>query len=130
VLFFRHLAALLPNATTLYAEGTSIAPGIDALLSSHAELTAYQAPRGTNWPRAITMRVRLSAAVLADLADLAGEHAEPEICDHLHIYADNEPLLHWFDAFEGPFLLSKSVPLVRIERFMKRLNLSRRDAVG
>ena len=57
--------------------------------------------------------------LFAQLADAAAHHAEPEICSHLHFYLDVEPLAHWFDAFDDPFLVSKVIPRERLEEFSR-----------
>jgi hypothetical protein len=51
------------------------------------------------------------------LSEAAARHVEPEICSHLHFYRDTEPLVHWFDAFDDPMLVSKAIPRETVERF-------------
>ena len=61
--------------------------------------------------------MRASSELFSRLAEAASHRAEPEICDHLHLYRGQDALVQWFDAFTVPLLISKSVPLDRVERF-------------
>jgi hypothetical protein len=118
--FFRAVPQLLPEATRVYLEG-SPAPGIVALFAAHDEHGAYHAPAGTmwSWPRNHRFTLRASSVLFAELAEAAAHHAEPEICSHLHFYRDVEPLAHWFDAFDDPFLVSKAIPRERLQQFAR-----------
>jgi len=118
--FFRAVPQLLPEATRLYLEG-SPAQDVVALLATHSDEGEYGAPVGTlwSWPRNQRHRLKVSAALFAQLAEAAAHHAEPEICSHLHLYRDDEPLAHWFDAFDDPFLVSKEIPRERLEEFAR-----------
>lgn len=102
----------------MYLEG-SPAPDILALLSAHADEGVYDAPIGTlwSWPRNQRYRLKASPALFAQLAAAAAHHAEPEICSHMHFYRNAEPLAHWFDAFDDPFLVSKVIPRERLALF-------------
>jgi hypothetical protein len=121
VAFFRAVAALTPDATTMYLEGGELAPDVVGLLYGHADLTALH---GVGRQLPDTFRLRFSRALVMGLADLAKRHRESEICDHLHIYRHDEPLLTWYDAFEGALLLSKAVSLQRLQRFGIQLKAS------
>jgi hypothetical protein len=117
--FFRAIERLVPEATHMYVEG-SPGPDVIAALQPHVEPKKYVAPAGTvwSWPRRNQrLTLRVSPALFDLLADLASHHAEPEICSHLHLYRDDEALLHWFDAFDDPIVVSKTVPRDRVERF-------------
>ena len=119
--FFRAASQLLAGATHVYLEG-SPAPQIVALISRHADPTPYRAPAGTlwSWPRG-NQRFTFNASIelFAQLAEASRRHAEPEICDHLHIYRDAEPLAQWFDAFSDPLLVSKTIPRELVEHFCR-----------
>jgi hypothetical protein len=119
--FFRAIPKLLPEATRMLLEG-SPAPDILVLLATHTEQMEYDAPVGTlwSWPqRNQRLTLRASSSLFAQLAEAAAHHAEPEICSHLHFYRDAEPLAHWFDAFDDPFLVSKVIPRERLEQFSR-----------
>ena len=119
--FFRAASQLLAGATHVDLEG-SPAPQIVALISRHADPTPYRAPAGTfwSWPRGSQrFALKASPAMLAELADASTRHAEPEICSHLHFYRDAEPLAQWFDAFDDPLLVSKTIPRELVEHFCR-----------
>jgi hypothetical protein len=109
---------LVPEATHLFLEGSSAAE-IVALLSPFSTHGDYGAPVGTlwSWPRDQRFSVTASPALFASLSEAAVRHAEPEICSHLHFYREGEPLLHWFDAFDDPILVSKAISRERLDRF-------------
>ena len=109
---------LVPDATHMFLEG-SPAEDVVALLSPFRTHGDYGAPVGTlwSWPRDERFNVTTSAALFAGLSEAAGHHAEQEICSHLHFYRDGEPLLHWFDAFADPIIVSKAIPRDRLEVF-------------
>ena len=116
--FFRAIPTLVPEATHMFLEG-SPATDIVALLSPFSTHADYGAPVGTlwAWPREQRFSVTTRPALYGSLAEAALHHAEQEICSHIHFYRDGEPLLHWFDAFADPIMVSKSVPRARLERF-------------
>jgi hypothetical protein len=117
--FFRAVPQLLAEATHLCLEGAP-APDIVALIATHTEQGEYRAPAGTlwSWPqRNQRFTLTASPALFAQLSEAAAQHAEPEICSHLHFYRDAEPLAHWFDAFDAPLFVSKVIPLGRVEQF-------------
>jgi hypothetical protein len=122
--FFRAVPALLPDTTIVYLEGSPV-PDVVAFLRGHAEGRSYGAPVGTiwSWPRNERYALTSSPQLYAGLADVGSRHADPEICSHIHFYSMAEPLAHWFDAFDDPFLVAKSVPFARIERFCAALGV-------
>lgn len=117
--FFRAVPLLVPDATHMFLEG-SPDPDISALLAEAAADGDYAAPVGTiwSWPQKNQRHaVRASSELFARLSEAASHHAEPEICDHVHLYRGREALMQWFDAFSDPLLVSKAVPRERVERF-------------
>ena len=116
--FFRAVPVLVPDATHILIEG-SPAPDIETLLVD-ADGADYAAPVGTfwSWPQKNRrFSVRASPALCARLSEAASQHAEPEICDHIHFYRDGSALVQWFDAFVDPLLVSKVVPRERVDQF-------------
>lgn len=117
--FFQAVPALVPDSTRLYLEG---APDSDVLtlIADYIEEIPYEGPKGTlwSWPRRNRrLTLKASSSLFARLAEAAAHHAGPEICSHLHLYRDKEPLLQWFDAFDSPLWVSRAVPQERMERF-------------
>src|SRR5262245_8694233 len=117
--FFRAVSLLVPEATHMFLEG-SPHPQIEALLAAAADAGDYAAPVGTiwSWPqKAQRFSVRASPELFARLSEASSDHAEPEMCCHVHLYRDQDALVQWFDAFSDPLLVSKSVARDRVERF-------------
>lgn len=98
-LFLASLGEVFAAATTLYVEGTSIAPDVRNRLTAASEPGPYLPARQTLWPRSERLRCRFDATLLGELAQLAEHQAEPELCDHLFVYAGDLPLLEYPDAF-------------------------------
>jgi hypothetical protein len=63
--------------------------------------------------------------VLTGLMELAASHAEPELLDHLFVYAGTEPLMEYPDAFcrKSPMFVSRQVAEERIRQFALDLGL-------
>jgi xanthine/CO dehydrogenase XdhC/CoxF family maturation factor len=119
--FFRSLHDLLPTPAYLVLEGTSIARDVQRLYQSAAIPPRRHVAVGTIFPRPTTVHVPASASFLAELADLAAKHAEPEICDHLHAYDDGRGLLQWYDAFDLPLLVDGSIEQDSVRRMCDAL---------
>ncbi len=121
--FFRALDSLVPEATTLVLEGSSIAKNVRAAVQAHLEVEYTIIPAGNGWPDwRHALRLRYSRELLALLADLSRLHADSELCDHLHIFRFAEPMLSWFDAFDNEILVSDSVPELRLRLFAERFH--------
>ena len=58
-----------------------------------------------------------------ELVVLAGRHAEPEICDHFHVYSDRHALMQWYDAFDLPLLIDESITQPRLQGFCRKLGV-------
>jgi hypothetical protein len=131
--FFRAVPLLVPDVTHVFLEG-SPDPDIEALLAEGADDAAnYAAPVGTiwSWPRRNhRFSVRASSELFVRLSEAASHHAEPEICDHLHLYRGQEALLQWFDAFSDPLLVSKAVARERVERFASAVGGALSEGAG
>lgn len=119
--FFSALEELLVLPVYFCVEGTSIAPDVQALFASHATEPGLAIPTGTGWPKPKTFHVLATEEFLDELAATARNHAEPEICDHLHAYKDRRVLLQWYDAFDLPLIVDESVPEKSVQEFCRRL---------
>ena len=105
------LAELLPPGTTLYIEGTSIAPIVVAYLQNRPAEQPLAVKPGTIWPRPRSYHMPMTAENVAGLADLMKSLAEPEVGDHLHAYKGDTAYLIWYDALDSsPLYLRKDVP--------------------
>jgi hypothetical protein len=123
--FFRHLHEALPAATTVFIEGTSITPDVDAFLRSAAQPGEYLPERQTLWPRPKQYRIQCDGPVLSALAQLAEQHAEPELMDHLFVYDGPSVLLEFPDAFmrDSVAFIAADTDQQRIRDFAAALGL-------
>ena len=122
--FFVLLPEILVLPANLCFEGTRIAPDVQSFFASHAATQIQQIPPGTVWPKPSVFHVRATERFLHQLAALARKHAEPEICDHFHVYDGNQGLLQWYDAFSGdPLLLDESVGEMKVQIFCRKLGV-------
>ena len=58
---------------------------------------------------------------MRQMAEFAVNFAIPEICDHIHIYKNDEVLLEWFDAFSKPLYISQKISEASIKDFCSKL---------
>lgn len=122
--FFRVLPKYFPDATTFYAEGTSISEDIVECYKSHLEEGSYLPGRQTIMPKSEKYRCKFSKEFIEKLVSLSEHHAEPELLDHLSLYKNDEPLLEWHDAFANIILVPKSVEEDIVGRFASHFGLS------
>lgn len=121
--FFRLLHIHFPDASTLYAEGTSIEPDVQALFKAYAEDGAYLPGAQTIWPESVKFRCRFETELCEKLTRMAEHHAEPELLDHIFLYAGSEVLFEWPDAFSNEMLLPSSFAEERVAKFALSLGL-------
>jgi hypothetical protein len=121
--FFEALWRHFPDATTFYAEGSSIAADVKSCYSAHREEGEYLPRTQTRFPRSEKFRCRFSAQLSGALATLAETHAEPELLDHLALYRGSAELLCWPDAFGNVLLVSREVPENVVSAFAAELGL-------
>jgi hypothetical protein len=121
--FFHALWKHFPEATTFYAEGTSIAPDVKDCYRRHAEEGEYLPESQTLWPRSAKFRCRFSAKFMSALSGLAEAHAERELLDHLMVYKGADEVIFWHDAFANVLLVARSVPDTVARAFATDLGL-------
>jgi hypothetical protein len=120
--FFSLLPEIVVLPVNLCFEGTSISPDVQSFFASHVATQIRLIPPGTIWPKPSVFHVRATKQFLDQLAELAGKHAEPEICDHFHAYDGNQGLIQWYDAFSGdPLLVDESVGEKKVQTFCRKL---------
>lgn len=125
VKFFHHLPTVLPDATTLYVEGTSFAGEVEQFFRSAAEPGEYLPKRQTLWPRPQQYRLRCDGPTLAALEGLANRYAEPELLNHLFVYNGSSVLMEFPDAFDrsSPAYLSQDVAEQHVRNFAASLGV-------
>ena len=131
-LFFKHIQAVMPSATSLFVEGTGIAKDVSDFLHSAAQPGDYLPARQTLWPRAKRYRLSFNDATLAALAKFVEHHSEPELLDHLFVYEGASVLLEFPDAFAKhcPAFFSRQIDEERIRNFATILRLEISDETG
>jgi hypothetical protein len=105
--FLRLLAEHFPNASLLCAEGDRIASNVAALYTRHAAGGRNPAPR-----QGLARRYacRASPDFLHALAEAARGREPHEVLDHLFLYAGEQCLIEWHDAFANALVLSSEIP--------------------
>jgi hypothetical protein len=121
--FFSALADVLPLPVHLCFEGTRISSDVQTLLASSAVAPALQIPPGTIWPKPSVFHVLATEQFIHELAAVARRRAEPEICDHFHAYHNGQGLMQWYDAFDLPLLIDKSIAEASVQAFCRRLGV-------
>jgi hypothetical protein len=121
--FFKALPLSFPEATTFFAEGTSIADDVKECLYGHKEAGQFYPGANTIWPVSDKFRCKFSSDLMNELASLSEHHAEPEMMDHLSLYNGKQMLLYWHDAFSNVMWLSKSISQTRAMAFSKKFGL-------
>ncbi len=121
--FFEMLIDSFPSATSLYFEGTSISKGAIKLYSKYHQEGNFIPGNSTIFPLSKKYRCKFTSEFIDELSQLTMVSAEPELCDHLHIYEDNNPILIWHDAFANAILISKRVPEAVVSNIASNLGL-------
>jgi hypothetical protein len=123
--FLQSLASTFPEATTAYFEGSSIAADIVQIFERHTDPGPYLPEPQTLWSTGTILRFRcvFTPALCEALASASLHHAEPELFDHLFLYADRATLLEWPDAFSNCMWIASSIPESRINAFAASLGV-------
>jgi hypothetical protein len=122
-LFFEALAKYFPHATTLYVEGTSIDADVKHCLIRHSENGKHLPGRQTLWPKSDLFRCKFSAQLGAELSVLAARLAQPELCDHLSLFRDEEALLEFHDFGANAIYISGGISERDVSSFAMELSL-------
>ena len=134
--FFRELVCLLPEATTLYVEGTSINEEVKAALLAHAQVGTYlPSPEADSVQilgslRTVFFRCEFTPSLLRELERFAGTYAEPEICGHLLVYAGSEPILEFYDFPHNEIWLPITVSEERVRALASVLSTTYRREIA
>ena len=118
--FFEALLALLPTGARLVLEGAADS-SVQGYLEARAVLPGVDVPWGTVWPEPFVRHLPVDATTMGDVAHLANELAEPELCTHLVAYRDADALVVGYDVFTQPLLLAPSLGEPAVAAFCERL---------
>lgn len=120
--FLRALSLLVPDGCIAYFEDTGEKHVAEYL--RHAAIPpAVRIAPGTIWPRPDCYHVALTAGAAEGLADFLDHNPCGFFCAHLHVYRDRTVLLQWFDAFDDPMYVSRSVDEQSVNRFAGALGV-------
>lgn len=124
-LFLQIIASSFPEASTAFFEGSSIAPEVVQIFERFSDPGPYLPKAQTIWStgRIRQFRCRFTVELCEALATVSLHHAEPELCDHLFLYALHMPLLEWPDAFSNCIWIAASVSESRIKAFADKLGM-------
>jgi len=114
--FFPALLELLPESTNLVLEDVFGDEVIAFLRLQRIEPTA-KLRRGTVWPLRELFHIRLDAHTMAQFVDMYERHCTVELFGHIHAYRQGEVLLSWFDAWDQPLYVSRSISEDAVKRF-------------
>ena len=127
--FFEQLAALMPQGSILYLEGTALCQEVLDFLSKVSVEPPVKIAVGTIWPKPKVFHVPATAGNLRAVSGFLERHAQPEVCDHLLVYADGKVLLEWYDALmKDPLFVSKAIPEPDLRSFCEAQGLSYKES--
>jgi hypothetical protein len=91
----------------------------------HADPGPYLPQAQTLWSTGSILRFRclFTPSLWEALGTASLHHAEPELFDHLFLYAEAVPLLEWLDAFSNCMWIASSVAEARVSTFAGHLGL-------
>jgi hypothetical protein len=120
--FFEALLTLLPTGARLVLEGATDS-SVQGFLEARAVLPRITVPWGTVWPQPFARHLPVDDTTLSDVAHLASDLAEPELCTHLVAYRDADALVVGYDAFapDQPLLLAPALGEPAVAAFCERL---------
>ena len=128
--FLQALPSAFIEATAAFFEGSSIAPDIVEIFERHADSGPYLPQPQTLWSTGSILRFRclFTPSLWEALATASLHHAEPELFDHLFLYAGRVPLLEWHDTFANCMWIASSIPEARVSAFAANLGLGYKHA--
>jgi len=129
--FIRMLAEIMPPKAIVYLESTATPLHVTRILEVMECEPQVHVARGTIWPKPRCFHVPMIQKNLNTIADLLEKNAQPEVCDHFHVYAESKVLLEWHDAFYNyPFLVDRQISEEKLKCFCNSVGSSYRKATG
>jgi hypothetical protein len=124
VLFFKHLAKLVPPGSVLYFEGEKIAPDMAKLYAAHRAEFVTDVVQETIMPLPQMYHCVVSDELLKSLGEMAAGRPASDLFNYLKAYREAKLLFAWNDAYEGELCISDHVPENSVERFCQALGVS------
>ncbi|HEX4265722.1 MAG TPA: hypothetical protein VH597_15410 [Verrucomicrobiae bacterium] len=124
VLFFKHLAKLLPMGSVLYFEGGKISPAAAGLYAAHRAEFWTEVVQETVMPLPQMYHCAMSDELLKSLGEMAAGRPASDLFNYLKAYREAKLLFAWNDAYEGELCISDRVPEHSVERFCQAMGVS------
>ena len=121
--FLRALNLLVPDGSVAYFESTGERHVAEHLRKA-AVTPAVRVALGTIWPRPDCYHFVLTAGAAEELADFLDHNPCGFFCAHLHVYRGHSVLLQWYDAFDDPIYVSRSIDERAVSRFACALGVT------
>jgi len=129
--FIRKLTEIMPLGAILYLESTSSPSHVTRILEKIEYEPQAQVARGTIWPKPRCFHIPMTQENLNTISGLLEKNAQPEVCDHFHVYAESRILLEWHDAFfNDPFLVDRQISEEKLKNFCHSIRSSYQKASG
>ena len=122
--FLCALADLAPADSILYLEGGTPTSQLISFLQERSVPEQEHVRMGTSWPRPKVFHLPATRANLLAFVNMTEHYASAEVAIHLHLYQAGRVLLQWYDAFEGPFYISKEIPEGKVREFCADLGIN------
>ena len=121
--FLRALELLVPDGSIAYFEDTG-EKHVAEYLRKAAIAPAVRVATGTIWPKPDCYHVALTPGAAEELADFLDHNPCSFFCAHLHVYRDRNILLQWYDAFDDPMYVSRTVDEGVVSAFASALGVT------
>jgi hypothetical protein len=118
--FLRALGPFAAEGTFVYFEDIPF-DEVRTYLRGVSVPPAAQVEMGTIWPRPECFHAPLTADGTEALAQFLADNPTALLCIHLIVYRDDAVLLQWYDVFDNPIYLARSVPEEAVSRFAKAI---------
>ena len=120
----RALPNFIPSGSVLYLEGTSMSSKLEDFVYGKLASNVEEVHPGTTYPKPKMFHILAIRENLEELATLSESLAEPEICDHLHIYVPGEMIVCGYDFMALPLGFSERFSEQEISRFCETIGCS------
>jgi hypothetical protein len=118
--FLRAVPLLGGDGTFIYFEDT-LERHVRDYLSSVAVEPSVQVQTGTIWPRPDCHHLPLTSDTMEALARFLERQPTALLSVHVLVYRAGAVLLQWYDAFDDPLYLSRTIPESTVAEFAGRL---------
>ena len=119
--FFLALLDITPADSVFCVETSNLVEEVREFLEANKMPHRTRVLLGTYWPKPEVFHLPFNEQNMRQFAEFAETFPMPQICDHIHIYKDNEVLLEWFDVLYNPLYISKKISEDSIKVFCSKI---------